>query len=142
MYLFSAKTFAFYPLTEKQTYIDAGTLPDDVIEVEDDVRNEFNFTPPVGKMRGVGPDGMPAWVDMPPPTHEQLVALSDAKKTALINAANAVMNSKQWPGKAVLGRLKAEELAQYNLWLDYLDALEAVDTSTAPDITWPIPPAA
>ncbi|WP_275219723.1 tail fiber assembly protein, partial [Citrobacter freundii] len=25
---------------------------------------------------------------------------------------------------------------QYNAWLDYLDALEAVDTSTAPDITW------
>ncbi|WP_143370528.1 tail fiber assembly protein, partial [Escherichia coli] len=24
--------------------------------------------------------------------------------------------------------------AQYNLWLDYLDALELVDTSSAPDI--------
>ncbi|ECS4004542.1 tail fiber assembly protein, partial [Salmonella enterica subsp. enterica serovar Cerro] len=26
------------------------------------------------------------------------------------------------------------------LWPDYLDELEAVDTSTAPDITWPEPP--
>ncbi len=31
------------------------------------------------------------------------------------------MNSKQWPGKAAIGRLKGEELAQYNLWLDYLE---------------------
>ncbi|MGT5875404.1 tail fiber assembly protein, partial [Escherichia coli] len=48
---------------------------------------------------------------------------------------------KQWPGKAAIGRLKGEELAQYNLWLDYLDALELVDTSSAPDIEWPTPPA-
>lgn len=26
------------------------------------------------------------------------------------------------------------------LWLNYLDALESVDTSSAPDIEWPIPP--
>ncbi|TII96102.1 tail fiber assembly protein, partial [Escherichia coli] len=40
-----------------------------------------------------------------------------------------------------IGRLKSEELAQYNLWLDYLDALELVDTSSAPDIEWPTSPA-
>lgn len=53
---------------------------------------------------------------------------------------NNFMNSKQWPGKAAIGRLKGDELVQYNLWLDYLDALEAVDTSSAPDIKWPTPP--
>ncbi|EDN4425276.1 TPA: tail fiber assembly protein [Salmonella enterica] len=41
--------------------------------------------------------------------------------------------------KAAIGRLKGG-LAQYNLWLDYLDALEAVNTSSAPDINWPDPP--
>ena len=41
-----------------------------------------------------------------------------------------------------MGRLKDEEKEQYNAWLDYLDALEAVDTSTAPDIVWPTAPAA
>ncbi|QCT86079.1 phage tail protein [Escherichia sp. E4742] len=50
------------------------------------------------------------------------------------------MNSKQWPGKAAIGCMKGDELAQYNLWLDYLDALEAVDTSTAPEIDWPEEP--
>ncbi|QIG65665.1 tail fiber assembly protein [Salmonella phage PT1] len=36
--------------------------------------------------------------------------------------------------------MTGEELSQYNLWLDYLDALDAIDTSTAPDITWPEQP--
>ena len=66
---------------------------------------------------------------------------AELEKQQLINQANNYMNSKQWPGKAAIGRLKGEELAQYNLWLDYLDALELVDTSGAPDIEWPTPPA-
>ena len=50
------------------------------------------------------------------------------------------MNRKQWPGKVAIGRLKEDELAQYNLWLDYLDALEAIDTSMIPDLEWPYLP--
>lgn len=66
-------------------------------------------------------------------------AISDAenKKRLLINEATEYINSKQWPGKAAIGRLKGDELAQYNLWLDFLDALEVVDISSAPDINWP-----
>ncbi len=77
----------------------------------------------------------------PEKTHEELVEEANAKKNSLIVSANEFMNSKQWPGKAAIGRLKGDELAQYNAWLDYLDALEVVDTSTAPDIAWPTPPA-
>ena len=69
------------------------------------------------------------------------IKLADNEKSRLIQDANDYINSKQWPGKAAMGRLKDTEKALYNLWLDYLDALEAVDTSKAPDITWPTPPA-
>lgn len=86
-------------------------------------------------------NGFPAWSEIPPPTHEEQIAAAELKKQQLINQANDYMNSKQWAGKAAIGRLKGEELAQYNLWLDYLDALELVDTSSAPDIEWPTPPA-
>ncbi|EHP6495169.1 TPA: tail fiber assembly protein, partial [Escherichia coli] len=72
---------------------------------------------------------------------EEAILLATAQKQNLIDNANEYMNSKQWPGKAAIGRLKGDELAQYNLWLDYLDALELVDTSGAPDIEWPTPPA-
>ena len=69
------------------------------------------------------------------------IKLADDEKSRLTQGANDYINSKQWPGKAAMGRLKDTEKAQYNAWLDYLDALEAVDTSKAPDITWPEIPA-
>ncbi len=86
-------------------------------------------------------EGYPVLTEQPPLSKENLIALAELKKGKLINEANEHMNSRQWPGKAAIGRLKGEELAQYNLWLDYLDALEMVDTSGAPDIEWPTPPA-
>lgn len=86
-------------------------------------------------------NNMPAWGDIPPPTREELIVAADVEKQKRIDLANDYMNGKQWPGKAAIGRLKGEELAQYNLWLDYLDALELVDTASAPDIEWPTPPA-
>lgn len=72
--------------------------------------------------------------------HAAEAVIMQADKQARIAQANEYMNSKQWPGKAALGRLGGNDLAQYNLWLDYLDALEAVNVSTAPDITWPEKP--
>ncbi|HHV2514511.1 tail fiber assembly protein [Escherichia coli] len=81
------------------------------------------------------------WITDVNARHDAFVADGIAKKQQLINLANEYINSKQWPGKAAIGRLKGEELAQYNLWLDYLDALEVTDISSAPDIEWPTPPA-
>lgn len=81
------------------------------------------------------------WVADASTQHAADVAAADVQKQHLIDQANAYMNSKQWPGKAAMGRLNDLEKAKYNIWLDYLDALEAVDTSSAPDINWPTPPA-
>ena len=72
---------------------------------------------------------------------ESAISAAENKKRLLINEATEYVNSKQWPGKAAIGRLKGDELAQYNLWLDYLDALDAIDTSTVPYIDWPEMPA-
>ncbi|HFV0559213.1 TPA: tail fiber assembly protein [Escherichia coli] len=81
------------------------------------------------------------WVIDTVAEHIADVAAAEAEKQARIYQANEFMNSKQWPGKAAMGRLNDSEKAKYNAWLDYLDALEAVDTSTAPHITWPASPA-
>ena len=77
----------------------------------------------------------------PEKNKEQLIQEANLEKDGRIRAANDFINSKQWPGKAAIGRLKGDELAQYNLWLDYLDALDAIDTSTVPYIDWPEMPA-
>ncbi|ANP31304.1 MULTISPECIES: tail fiber assembly protein [Enterobacteriaceae] len=139
---YSSINNAFYPEHLKQEYIKSNSFPADAKPVKYSVFEEFALKPaPEGKYRCVGEDGMPSWADIPPPTHEEQIAAAELKKQQLINQVNEYMNSKQWPGKAAIGRLKGEELAQYNLWLDYLDALEMVDTSSAPDIEWPTPPA-
>ncbi|HGG8867415.1 TPA: tail fiber assembly protein [Enterobacter asburiae] len=138
-YFYSAKKNAFYPVSLEDAYRDANSWPEDGVEVDDSVYLEYSATPPEGKVR-VAKDGMPSWADIPPPTHEELVASADAEKQKRIDQANDYMNSKQWPGKAAMGRLKDSEKEQYNAWLDYLDELEAVDTSTAPDIKWPDKP--
>lgn len=80
------------------------------------------------------------WVTDSEAQHVADAATAEAEKQSRIDQANDYMNSKQWPGKAAMGRLKDTEKEQYNLWLDYLDALEAVDTSSAPDINWPLAP--
>ena len=132
-----------YPYELQSLYVEKGEWPEEKgVDIDEVIFREYFYdTPPEGKYRCVGEDGLPAWVDIPPPTREEQIASAETKKQQLINQANDYMNSRQWVGKAAIGRLKGEELAQYNLWLDYLDALELVDTSGAPDIEWPTPPA-
>lgn len=141
-YIYDAKTNAFYPYSNKVNYLAAGLWPETGVDFEEDGFAGWQAdAAPAGKIRIAGADGMPSWADIPPLTHEQLVSAAEADKQKRIDSANAYMNSKQWPGKSAMGRLSDAEKAQYNLWLDYLDALETVDTSTAPDTTWPVQPA-
>lgn len=130
---------AFYLSENIDLYKEKGTWPSDAIIVEDSLFDEFN-SPPPGKIRAAGENGLPVWVDIPHPTPGEIIAIAESKKKILISDANRYISSKQWPGKAAIGRLKGDELAQYNLWLDYLDELEAVDISTAPNIIWPEQP--
>lgn len=135
-YLYDAVTNAFYPLEKKESYKAVGLWPERGIEVDEDLFFIFQ-SPPPGKVRIGGADGMPAWDDIPPPTQDEMVAMAIARKSSKITEANIYINEKQWPGKAALGRIKENEKLQYGLWLDYLDALQAIITEAAPDILWP-----
>ncbi|EHL2774545.1 DUF4376 domain-containing protein [Salmonella enterica subsp. enterica serovar Hvittingfoss] len=71
MYYYSPEQNTFYPADLKKVYIDAGTFPDDVVEVDDDVWLEFaGNPPPEGKQRAADKSGMPCWVDIPLPDIE------------------------------------------------------------------------
>ncbi|HHE4652411.1 TPA: tail fiber assembly protein [Morganella morganii] len=74
----------------------------------------------------------------PPPTKEQLIAKAEYDKQALI--AEVQSETQLLQTKLALGRISDNEKARLNAWLDYLDELEAVDVSTAPDIIWPVKP--
>lgn len=77
------------------------------------------------------------WITDDAALKASVIAAADAEKQRKIDDANAYINGRQWPSKLALARLADAEKAEFNRWLDYLDALTAVDTSTAPDISWP-----
>lgn len=140
-YSYSPSENAFYAVALKNTYELSGTWPTDALDIPDIISAEYMAEPPEGKLRIAGDDGWPNWTDKPESTLDELIAAANAEKQERIDHANDYMNSKQWSGKAALGRLKGDELTQYNVWLDYLDALEAVDSSSVPTVSWPTPPA-
>ncbi|HDN1288461.1 tail fiber assembly protein [Escherichia coli] len=131
----------FYSQKENGFFTDLNKAPSDAVEITTDEWLLLLDGQDNGMKIVSNQEGYPVLTEQPPLSKENLIALVELKKRKLINEANEPMNSRQWPGKAAIGRLKGEELAQYNLWLDYLDALELVDPSSAPDIEWPTPPA-
>lgn len=137
-YIYSARDNAFYSIELKINYDLAGTWPKDGVIVSDDVFNEYSGLPPDDKIRWSNDDGMPCWIDIPPLTHDELVQIAENEKQHLLFTAQQTISI--WQTKLQLSRITDDEKRQLNLWLDYIDAVNAIDTSTAPDIQWPIPP--
>lgn len=75
----------------------------------------------------------------PEKTYAELVAQADSQKAALRTQADAVIAPLQ--DATDLGMATPEETAQLTEWKTYRVQLNRVDTSTAPDITWPDTPA-
>ncbi|HCT6818156.1 TPA: tail fiber assembly protein [Morganella morganii] len=101
-----------------------GELPDGVTTIAPDVE----FPKWNGKK----------WVTDKAAKKESEIAAAEAKKQALI--AEVHTETEMLRTKLALGRIKEDEKVLLNAWLDYLDLLEAVDTSAAPDIDWPVKP--
>ncbi|MGD2945756.1 tail fiber assembly protein [Escherichia coli] len=79
------------------------------------------------------------WVTDTVAQHSAAVGAAEAQRQSLIDTAMASISLIQLKLRA--GRnLTQAETTRLNAVLDYLDALEMVDTSSAPDIEWPTPP--
>ncbi|MCV8342549.1 tail fiber assembly protein, partial [Escherichia coli] len=72
--------------------------------------------------------------------HHQIVAAVKREKRDLTNFANAYINSQQWPSKLMLGRLDDAGKRDFSLWLDYLDAVTAIDVAQPSNVVWPKQP--
>ncbi|MDE9443040.1 tail fiber assembly protein [Xenorhabdus bovienii] len=142
MYIYSAKFNAFHRVEMKQQYIDAGTWPDDGIEVSESVFVKFAYdTPPMGKMRVAGADGLPTWGDIPPappPTLEQLQQQAESQKWSLIQPIRGKIEPLQ--DAVYLNIATDEEKVALTEWHRYRLALYRVDCTTAPDVKWPEQP--
>ncbi|HDL7611595.1 TPA: tail fiber assembly protein [Yersinia enterocolitica] len=135
---FSPSTVGFYSdnLINDGSY--DSSLPSDIIELtlaENEIYKGRN--PPLGKMLGAI-NGRPAWVDLPPPTHEELIVSANAKKNQLKAAADSEID---WRQDAVDGGdAKANEVTELAAWRKYRVFLMRIDTSKAPNIEWPAAP--
>lgn len=74
----------------------------------------------------------------PPATKEQLTEQAEQQKQALIREAN--QKTQLWQTQLMLGIITAEDKASLTEWMLYVQKVQAVDTSTAPDIIWPEKP--
>lgn len=128
----------FYPTVMQAEYEVAGSWPETGVGCEEDVFSVYAGEPPIGQLRGTDSDGMPCWVDAPAPTQAELVARADNQKQALLNEANTVTDD--WRTELALGIISDEDKASLITWMQYIKAVKAVDTSKAPQVTWPVKP--
>lgn len=122
----------------KNDYQLAGTWPDDAVMLDESTALEFMGEAPEDKVMGAGLDGLPVWNDIPPLTPSQLTEKAEKFRGYLLDDAQGKIGI--WQTKLLLGRIGENEKASLNEWLDYIDAVQAVDTSTAPEIIWPTLP--
>ncbi|MER2474601.1 tail fiber assembly protein [Photorhabdus laumondii] len=137
-YVFSALNKAFYPLLLQQEYIEASSWPNDPLPVTDDIFNEFSGIPPTGKILSSDEEGLPCWEDIPPPTKEQLISIAESQKAQFISLANEKITPLA--DAVELDIATDEEILSLKEWKKYRVMLNRVDTSTAPEIDWSIPP--
>lgn len=79
-----------------------------------------------------------AWVTDTDAQHAADVAAAEQTKQNLLAAARSTIGI--WQTELQLGSISEEDKSQLIAWLAYIKAVQAIDTSTAPEINWPVPP--
>jgi len=72
--------------------------------------------------------------------HAADVEAAEQQKAALLAEAQATISL--WQTELQLGIISDEDKASLIAWMNYIKAVQAVDTSTAPNINWPEKPEA
>ncbi|HEG2053459.1 TPA: tail fiber assembly protein [Enterobacter kobei] len=80
------------------------------------------------------------WVTDTDAQHAADVKAADKQKAALLVEAQETISF--WQTELQLDIISDEDKASLITWMQYIKEVQAVDTSKAPDITWPTPPAA
>lgn len=123
----------FYPEDGSYESIPAGAI--DVSE--DEYRKAMGRGP--GSTFSVDDSGIVTVIPVPEPTREQYIAQAETHKQFLLEKSRQKITV--WQTKLLMGRALTDvESASLNIWMDYIDAVTAIDTGTAPNIDWPDAP--
>ncbi|PAV02636.1 phage tail protein [Arsenophonus sp. ENCA] len=137
-YGYSAKTNTFYLIENQKGYAEHGNWPDDVKPVSDELWEKYCVHGPTGKTRGAGKDGLPCWVDVPPPTPEEVRRSAEFMKQQRMDEATRAMAPLQ--DAVDLDMATDAEKVALLAWKKYRVLLNRLDISKAPDIAWPEAP--
>lgn len=136
-YVYRASTGGFYCDELEAQYRKAGTWPGFFVRVSDDDYRNLMEGVSQGKIIVPNKQCYPVLQERPAPTRDELIAEAEEKRRALIESALqsvSVIQLKQMNGRT----LTEKEVTRLNDVLDYIEAIEATDTETAPDnIHWP-----
>lgn len=78
------------------------------------------------------------WIADTDAQHAADVKAADKQKAALLVEAQETISF--WQTGLQLGIISDEDKASLIVWMKYIKALQALDTSKAPDINWPLKP--
>ena len=79
------------------------------------------------------------WVTDIAAQHADLVAKAEAEKQERLSEAQATISG--WQTELQLDIISDDDKSRLIDWMEYIKQVQAVDTSTAPDIAWPDKPA-
>nr|WP_236851861.1 tail fiber assembly protein [Candidatus Sodalis pierantonius] len=109
------------------SYKKVGSLPDDLIDIDDKTYAKYCRNPPRGKTRGADSQGYPIWIDAPFMKQRRM----DEATRAIAPLQDAVD----------LDMATDAEKAALLAWKKYRVLLNRVDITQVPDIDWPEAPA-
>lgn len=109
---------------EKRTMTLLGDYPDDVTPLAP--------ATPYDVWNGSG------WVTDEVAHQAAQITLAEQTKARLLNKAKNTISL--WQTELQLGIISDDDKAQLIVWMRYIQALQKVDTATAPDIAWPEQP--
>ena len=135
-YIYSPTAEGFFPLAEKEIFEQLDLWPTDGVLIAEKEHDAL-FPLPENKLIGLV-DNKACWVDMPSSTKEQLITVAEKQRLALLKNADEV--TADWRTELMLDEINDEDKARLSAWMAYKREVKAVNISTAPDITWPVPP--
>lgn len=79
----------------------------------------------------------PKLPEIPEPTKEESIAQAESQKKSIISSAS--QSTQVLQTQLLLGIISDADKEKLIVWMKYIQAIQAVDTSNAPDVKWPDP---
>lgn len=139
-YYFDGTEKVFFPVSNKQSYIEAGMWPETGVKVSADVYYTYGGTPPEGKVLSADEKGNPVWDNAPKPTKEELIQAAEYERQRLLKLADTTM--LDWRTELMLGEISDDSRTKLSEWLSYKNKVKSIDVTSDPEhVDWPASPA-